>query len=154
MHKKENSSKFDIKRNYVLIILLSVLFILVFVGDIQSAIQEADYNEEAKTDFLSTCVNAGGNKNYCECFYNEVQKRYIIRSQFHMGYRMVSFKTRKKWLISAQIRTIKSYEFKMDLHYFRRDAFNINPLWLALWILSAITNSNIFNFYNGCMGIL
>lgn len=84
-HNKEDASKFEIKPNYVLIVILAVLFIFISVGTFYSELQTTDYTEETKNDFVDACVSEGGTKSYCECFYGEVKSRYSYQELISYG---------------------------------------------------------------------
>jgi len=84
-HNNEDPSKFKIKPNYLLIILLAGIFILYFVGTIYSELQVADYDEQTRIDFVGACVDEGATQSFCDCFYDEVQSRYSYQDLISYG---------------------------------------------------------------------
>lgn len=84
-HNKEDASKFEIKPNYVLIVILAVIFIFYSVGSFYSELQTANYTEDTKKDFVDGCVSEGGARSYCECFYGEVKNRYSYQELISYG---------------------------------------------------------------------
>lgn len=84
-HNKEEASKFKIKPNYVLIVLLAVIFIFYSITGLYTALQVADYDEATKIEFVNSCVAEGGTQSYCECAYKEVQSRYSYQELISYG---------------------------------------------------------------------
>lgn len=84
-HNKEEASKFNIKRNYVLIIIIVALFALASGAEIYSFLQTTDYDEQTRIDFVTACVDEGATQSYCECFYGEVQNRYTYQELVSYG---------------------------------------------------------------------
>ncbi|KKQ66844.1 MAG: hypothetical protein US86_C0003G0087 [Candidatus Daviesbacteria bacterium GW2011_GWA2_38_24] len=84
-HNKEESSKFEIKHNYVLIVLLAVIFIFYSIFGLIEGFYTTSYTEATKIEFVNSCVDAGGTRNYCECFYKELQSRLSYQELLTYG---------------------------------------------------------------------
>lgn len=84
-HNSEDSSKFEIKHNYILIVLLAGISIFYFVATFYSELQVADYDEQTRIDFVSACVDEGATQSFCDCFYGEVQSRYSYQDLISYG---------------------------------------------------------------------
>lgn len=84
-HNNEDSSKFEIKPNYILIVLLAGIFIFYSVASIYSELQVADYDEQTRIDFVGACVDEGATQSFCDCFYEEVKSRYSYQDLISYG---------------------------------------------------------------------
>lgn len=86
-HNNEDTSKFDIGRNYLLIVFLIIITLAVVSFGFFEGLMTAEYDETTRAQFMSGCNEGGGDELFCNCFYEEIKSRYTFQEFAGFGLR-------------------------------------------------------------------
>lgn len=79
-NNSEDTSVFDIKPNYFLILLLVTIVISYFIAAMALSMHKAFHSVEyTRIDFVDACIQQGGTQRFCDCYYEDLTKKYSLQ---------------------------------------------------------------------------